>query len=151
MSIITKAYNFARMKHGNTLDDNGEDYVDAHLLQVAQIVAILTKDKEMVAAALLHDTVEDTNTTPIEIFNEFGPRIASLVIEVTHEGKKDNYGYYFPYLFTRDGYLLKFADRASNLSRMQAWDESRRQHYMRKSKFWKDGHDKPARSRTTKN
>lgn len=35
--------------------------------------------------------------------------------------------------------------------RMQAWDESRRQHYMRKSKFWKDGHDKPARSRTTKN
>ena len=58
-------------------------------------------------------------------------------MEVTHEGRKDEIGYYFPRLKTQRGIVLKFADRISNLSRMESWDDNRKNHYLRKSKFWK--------------
>jgi len=141
MNIITKAFLFAYEKHGDTLDDNGELYISSHLFQVAKILRQVTDDEELLAAALLHDTIEDTDTTHEELRENFGDRIADLVNEVTHEGKKDSYGYFFPRLKSRDAILLKFADRLSNLSRMEAWDEGRRQHYLKKSKFWKDGKD----------
>ena len=93
-------------------------------------------------AALLHDTIEDTNLTKLEIEQVFGKRVLDLVMEVTHDGKADAYGYYFPRLKTADGMLIKFCDRASNLSRMTAWTKERQLQYMRKSKFWKDGSDR---------
>ena len=61
--------------------------------------------------------------------------------EVTHEGQKDEYGYYFPRLKSQTGIMLKLADRLSNISRMQSWSKKRRSHYLRKTKFWKDGGD----------
>jgi hypothetical protein len=59
------------------------------------------------------------------------------------ESEKDSYGYYFPRLKSQKAITIKFADRLSNLSRMNAWDEERRRQYLAKSKFWKDGSDKP--------
>lgn len=142
MSKLKEAILFARKKHDGQLDDTGEDYYLVHLLPVATAVSTLSHDEDVVVAALLHDTVEDTDTTYEELVENFGKRVADLVMEVTQEGKKDNYGYYFPRLKTAEGILIKLCDRASNISRMQSWNRHRRQHYLNKTKFWKDGTDK---------
>ena len=46
-------------------------------------------------------------------------------------------GYWSPRLKTKRGIILKFADRLSNLSRIESWDKKRQEHYLKKSKFWK--------------
>ncbi len=61
---------------------NNEPY-DVHLSAVAKIVASVTDDGEMVAAAWLHDTVEDTQATLEDIESEFGVPVAELVEELT--------------------------------------------------------------------
>lgn len=136
-TLVSRAAGFASMKHANQKDDNGESYYHAHLLPVAMIVRLVTNNPKVIAAAYLHDTLEDTDTTYAELVENFGQIVADLVNEVTHEGAKDDKGFYFPRLQTRDGILIKFADRLSNLSRMQSWDEKRQQHYLKRSKFWK--------------
>ena len=143
MKNLEKAKRYAQLKHGDTLEDSGKNYFEAHICQVVKILQQITDDVEILSAAYLHDTVEDCGVTREELEAEFGQRVADLVMEVTHEGKKDNYGRYFPRLKTRNGILIKFADRLSNISRMEAWDEKRKAHYLGKSKFWKDGSDKP--------
>lgn len=142
-NIFAKAYDYAALKHGDMLDDEGKNYFLAHVCQVVRILGKVTTDDEILAAACLHDVVEDCGVTYEELVKEFGQRVADLVMEVTHEGKKDDYGRYFPRLKTRNGILIKFADRLSNLSRMTTWDKKRVAHYLKKSKFWKDGSDKP--------
>jgi (p)ppGpp synthase/HD superfamily hydrolase len=131
------AYQFAKAKHEGQLDDSGKDYFLYHVCQVGELVRSVTKDSEVVAAAYLHDTIEDTDTTYEEIKKYFGNRVADLVMELTHEGNKQD-GYTFPRLKSKDAILIKFADRLSNLSRMEAWDEDRQNHYLKRSKFWKE-------------
>jgi GTP pyrophosphokinase len=133
--VIERAKSFAQDKHRNQKDDNGFPYF-YHVEQVARILGIITKDLDLIACGYLHDTIEDTETTLEELRKTFGSRIASLVFEVTHEGKKDKDGYYFPRLQSKDAILIKFADRLSNLSRMEAWNKDRQEQYLRKSKFW---------------
>ncbi len=132
------AFNFAQEKHKGQLDDCGKDYFLSHVCQVANIVNQVTKDPEMIAAAYLHDTIEDTDTTYEELVAKFGNRVADLVMEVTHDGQKDEIGYYFPRLKSTEGILLKLADRLSNISRMEAWDPARQEHYKAKTRFWKN-------------
>lgn len=134
--IALKAFSFAEKKHINQNDDSGFPYIN-HPIAVAEILRQITDDQNVIAAAYLHDTIEDTDTTYDELVAEFGTDIADLVNEVTHEGKDDHIGFYFPRLKTQRGILIKFADRMHNLSRMQPWSESRQQHYLKKSKFWK--------------
>ena len=137
-SLIQRAWLFAMQAHEGQLDDSGKDYFTEHCMQVFRLLQEVTDDEEVWAAGLLHDTIEDTEATEDEILKNFGPRIYRLVMEVTHEGKKDEHGYYFPRLHSEEGIIIKFADRLSNLSRMSCWDESRRLHYIKKSKFWKN-------------
>jgi GTP pyrophosphokinase len=138
MSKVEKAYNFAFDKHNGQKDDCGKPYF-LHVLQTAQIIEQVTDDEDLICAAYLHDTIEDTKTTYEELTKEFNKEIADLVMEVSHDGSNDNYGYYFPRLKTQNGIMLKFADRLSNISRMESWDIGRREHYLKKSTFWKDG------------
>ena len=63
----------------------GEPYV-VHCEGVARIVAEYTSDAEVIAAATLHDVLEDTEVTPAEMQNAFGQRVTLLVIEVTDVG-----------------------------------------------------------------
>lgn len=132
---VRKAFAFAKKKHKGQKDDSGKDYFYSHCLQVFKLLAELGVDQDLLCAGLLHDTIEDTKTTYTELRKEFGYIIADLVMEVTHEGERDT-GYYFPRLKTEKGIILKFADRLSNLSRMNCWSKGRRQHYSKKSKFW---------------
>ena len=130
-----RAMLFASAKHANHFDDDGKPYIH-HLIQVVDILKVITKDKDILCAAWLHDTLEDTKTTHEELIQEFGQKIADLVHEMTHEGSKDDKGYFFPRLQSLDAILIKFADRLSNLSRMSSWNEQRKAQYMKRSKFW---------------
>jgi len=136
--LINKAYLFAKKKHGNQLDDEGKNYFTFHVYRVYRCLETLVPGEyELLCAALLHDTLEDTETTYAELVKEFGKDIAELVNEVTHEGKPDEKGFFFPRLNSKRGIMLKFADRLSNLSRMNSWNIKRAEQYLRKSKFWR--------------
>lgn len=109
-----------------------------HCWQVYEIVRILYPDDLVLqAAALLHDILEDTDVTYETLAFEFGVDVADLIHEVTHERRADDAGWYFPHLHSIRGIVLKFADRASNLSRMEGvWDAKHIEKYLKKSKFW---------------
>jgi (p)ppGpp synthase/HD superfamily hydrolase len=140
--FILKANNFAISKHLGQKDDEGKDYYLHHLVPVQTMIFMLTQDAEVISAAVLHDVLEDTETTYDELVENFGKRVADLVHEVTHEGKKDGYGFYFPRLHSKEAILIKLIDRANNISRMDSWDIARREHYLKRTKFWKDGKDR---------
>lgn len=137
MTLREKARQFAYDKHEDQLDDNGESYFYAHLEPVANIVQCITRDQRVHAAAYLHDILEDTDTSLEELRNAFGEEVADLVFELTQEGEKEH-GYYFPRLESKEAVMIKFADRLSNISRMESWDQARQAQYLRKSKFWRD-------------
>jgi len=80
--LIEKAYTFAKNAHGDILRKSGEPYI-THPLAVTGILAELRMDAEVLAAALLHDVVEDTNITLQDIEKEFGLGVARLVDGVT--------------------------------------------------------------------
>ena len=84
--IVEKAYRFAEEAHRGQLRNSGEDYI-LHPLEVAQILVELEMDEATIAAALLHDVVEDTTFTIIDIEKEFGSEIALLVDGVTKLGR----------------------------------------------------------------
>lgn len=137
IDLEAKAIRFAKAAHFEQKDDCGLDYFEAHLCNVADIIKCVTDDENLICAAYLHDTIEDSETTYEELVKEFNQEVANLVNEVTHEGRKDNHGFYFPRLKSKKGIMLKFADRLSNTSRMESWSKKRQDHYLKKSKFWK--------------
>ena len=138
-TLTEKAIEFAQKKHKGQLEDSGKSYFEAHLMVVYDLLKCITNDEEVLCAGLLHDTLEDTETTLEELKRIFGHRIANLVYEVTHEGKADEKGFYFPRLKSKEAIIVKMADRISNLSRMESWDEKRQEHYLKNSKFWRSG------------
>lgn len=78
-ALVDKAIKFAVDAHANTeRRGKGFPYV-IHVLEAMEIVATITNDPELLAAAALHDTVEDTDVTVDVIRREFGDRIAALV------------------------------------------------------------------------
>ena len=110
----------------------------SHAIKVYQILSTITENEDTLIAGILHDIIEDTDTQPSEIHALFGKKVIDLIMEVTHEGHQDEYGYYFPRLKSRDGIIIKFADRLSNLTRISTWSEQRKEQYLRTSKFWRD-------------
>ncbi|MBI5798293.1 bifunctional (p)ppGpp synthetase/guanosine-3',5'-bis(diphosphate) 3'-pyrophosphohydrolase [Candidatus Woesearchaeota archaeon] len=82
ISLVKKAYSFAEKAHQGQTRATGEAYIE-HPLNVACILADLQMDDTTIAAALLHDVVEDTSYTLKDITNEFGKEIAALVEGMT--------------------------------------------------------------------
>lgn len=82
LSVIEQAYNKAEHWHRNQKRRSGEPYI-THPVAVAQILAELGVTPVVIAAALLHDTVEDTDYTLDELSTDFGEEIAMLVDGVT--------------------------------------------------------------------
>ncbi|MEY2422603.1 MAG: diphosphokinase / guanosine-3,5-bis(diphosphate) 3-diphosphatase [Acidimicrobiaceae bacterium] len=80
--MITRAYEVAAEAHRQQVRKSGESYIH-HPLAVAAIVADLGLDDITIAAALLHDAVEDTNITLEHVIAEFGPDVAGIVDGVT--------------------------------------------------------------------
>ena len=84
--LIRKAYEFCVLMHKGQLRRSNEEYY-IHPVSVAKIVAQLGLDSESVCAALLHDTVEDTDTTLEDISKQFGDEVALIVDGVTKIGR----------------------------------------------------------------
>ncbi len=79
--LLDRAIIFAVKAHADTeRKGKGYPYI-VHPMEAVEIVATMTADQELLAAAILHDTVEDTEVTVEQLRAEFGERIASLVAD----------------------------------------------------------------------
>lgn len=86
IEIVKKAYNYAANLHSGQTRQSGEPYI-SHPLNVAYILAEMHADRDTICAGLLHDTLEDTNTTKEDISHDFNQNIANLVDGVTKLSK----------------------------------------------------------------
>jgi len=82
LAVIERAYAVAKEKHAGQQRQSGEPYI-THPLAVAQILAEMGLGPRAIAAALLHDTVEDTGYALTDLTAEFGDEVAMLVDGVT--------------------------------------------------------------------
>lgn len=85
-SLLQRAFDFAFEAHKDQKRATGEPYI-IHPVAAAEILIELEVDEETIAAALLHDVVEDTGVTLAELEKEFGKGIADLVNGVTKLSK----------------------------------------------------------------
>ncbi len=86
VSLIADAYAFAEQAHAGQARLSGEPYIQ-HPLEAAYTVAGLQLDASAVAAALLHDTMEDCGVTPAQLEKRFGPEVTRLVEGTTKLSK----------------------------------------------------------------
>lgn len=88
--LVTKALDFATAAHeGQVRKYTGVPYI-VHPIEVMEIVKSVPHDDAMLAAALLHDVVEDTEVVIAEIRTEFGDDVASLVDDLTDVSKPED-------------------------------------------------------------
>ena len=83
---VAKAYHYAEELHKGQYRQSGEPYI-SHPLNVAYILSEMHADTDTICAGLLHDTLEDTNTTKEAIAEDFNKEVANLVDGVTKISK----------------------------------------------------------------
>src|SRR5215813_5806248 len=88
LDIVRKAYEFSQKYHSGQTRASGEPYL-VHPLAVACVLAEMKMDPVAIAAGLLHDSVEDTTVTIVDIRKEFGEQVAHIVEGVTKISKID--------------------------------------------------------------
>ncbi|TXF39036.1 bifunctional (p)ppGpp synthetase/guanosine-3',5'-bis(diphosphate) 3'-pyrophosphohydrolase [Collinsella sp. BA40] len=134
--LAERAYCFAAEKHSTQKRRSGELYIN-HPVEVAIILAELKMDCDVVCAALLHDTVEDTETSLGDVASIFGDTVADLVdgvtkltnIEVGSMDEKQALNLRKMFLaMSRDirVVIVKLADRLHNMRTLAALKEDRR-------------------------
>ena len=89
MDLLDEAISFAVKKHSGQVRKMEESPYILHPVEVMSVVGTMTADKEILAAAVLHDTVEDTDTTIEEIRENFGTRVSLLVMTETENKRED--------------------------------------------------------------
>jgi GTP diphosphokinase / guanosine-3',5'-bis(diphosphate) 3'-diphosphatase len=82
LDLIRKAYEYSQKHHAGQTRASGEPYL-VHPLEVALVLAEMKMDPVAIAAGLLHDSVEDTSVTVVDIRKEFGEQVAHIVEGVT--------------------------------------------------------------------
>ena len=89
MNKIEKAIIFATKAHAGTCRKGKDKPYILHPIEAMEIVMHFTEDEDILAAAVLHDTVEDTSVTIERLEKEFGPRVAALVSSVSEDKKRE--------------------------------------------------------------
>ena len=89
MTKIGKAIKFAVDAHGDTTRKGKNRLYILHPIEAMTIVASLTEDEDVLAAAVLHDVVEDAGVTKEELRKAFGDRVADLVMAESEDKMKD--------------------------------------------------------------
>lgn len=123
--LVVRAINFAAEKHkGQERRGSGLPYV-THPIIVSHLIAKYKSNskhlEELQCAALLHDTLEDTECTYTEIEREFGPLVAAIVIELTSDDEiiktigKNEYLKTKMIKMSKYAFILKLIDRLSNV------------------------------------
>lgn len=124
MNIIARATLFADQAHdGQVRKFTGLPYI-SHPMEVMQIVRGVTSDDDILAAAVLHDVIEDCDVTYSDLMIEFGERVATLVYQVTNaaddnDGDRIAKGFINRAVMSNasaDAQTIKLADIISNLS-----------------------------------
>lgn len=122
---VLKAYQYAKKLHSGQKRESGEEYI-THPLTVAYTLSLMKADKNTLCAALLHDTIEDTEIEKEDIARDFNPEVAELVDGVTKLSKMNfsnkqdrNYANTRKIItsVTKDArvILIKLADRLHNM------------------------------------
>jgi len=132
--LVLRARDFAERKHKGQVRKDGTPYF-SHLVRVADIVFEFKKCKridEIVAAAYLHDCLEDTDTGISELRENFGEVVALLVVELTTDklrSRLDGKANYLSKKFSSEraisnwALVIKLADRLDNVSDLAERDE----------------------------
>lgn len=126
-SLLTRAAIFAALAHdGDVRKGSNLPYL-VHPMEAAAITAGITDDQAVIAAALLHDTVEDTGASTDMIEHQFGPRVAELVAAESENKREDQRAEdtwnirkqetidHLRQCTDRDVKILALADKLSNL------------------------------------
>lgn len=137
-----QAAQFASEKHRNQRrkDADASPYIN-HPLALANVLATEggIDNPDVICAALLHDTIEDTNTTSDELTTHFGPKVATIVLKVTDDKsldkavRKEEQVRHAP-LISPEAKLVKLADKICNLRDILAsppadWSADRKRAY----------------------
>ena len=140
--LLLQAVVFASQKHRDQLRKDGRTPYINHPLQVALLLSDIAAvtNSGVLAAAVLHDTVEDTDTTIGEVAAHFGDRVAALVLEVTDDDTmpyRQRKQYEIDHAPQLSDYatLIKVADRTANVQDLieapaAGWTIERRQQYL---------------------
>lgn len=141
--LLDRAYNFGKTAHTGQKRASGEDYFTTHCVMVALNVASFGMDANMIAAGLLHDTIEDTTVTKEQIEELFGVDIAQLVEGVSKLGKLKYRGnerhveslrkFFISVAKDVRVVILKLADRLHNLETLHHLKEEKRQRIAQES------------------
>ena len=137
LRILENAYHFSREAHCSQKRSEGSPYIK-HPLSVASILADIKMDLPSIAAGLLHDTIEDTDTTIEDIGRLFGKEVAFIVESLTKlskvefRTKKEAQAENFRKMLLAMSedvrvILIKFADRLHNMRTLQHLPEGKRQ------------------------
>ena len=141
--LILKAANFSAQKHRTQRreDEDASPYIN-HPISVALAVAQIggVDDPEIIASALLHDNIEDTETTSEELEDQFGKQVCKYVLEVTDdktlpkdERKKRQIEH--AKKLSKGAALIKLGDKISNVTDVTNnppadWNINRRKQYL---------------------
>ena len=140
-SLLDRAIIFAVKKHSGTLRKGTNLPYIVHPMEVAAIAAGITDDAEVIAAAVLHDTLEDTDTTFDELAENFGERVA-LLVAAESENKREEEKPEDTWKIRKeetvrhlsaaedDVKVIALSDKLANIRAIQ------RDHEMLKDKFW---------------
>ena len=135
-ALIRKAYDFAKEAHKGQKRADGSEYF-THLIEVAKILIDLRADSATIASGLLHDVLEDTKVTLLQLEKTFGKEIASLVegltkitnakFESKEEYKAENLRKIL-FATAKDIriILIKLADRLHNMRTLEVFNEEKR-------------------------
>lgn len=140
--FVLQAYVAAATAHRDQKRKYTNESYIVHPLEVAAIVSTVTTDVDVIAAALLHDVVEDTTTTLADIHAQFGARVAELVDFCTHRSRPehgnrrtrkviDNQHYASG---PADSQTIKVADMLSNVPSIQKYDPEFASVYVREKR-----------------
>jgi len=152
LPLVLQALAFAADKHRDQRrkDAAASPYIN-HPIALANVLVREgdVADPAVLAAALLHDTVEDTQTTPAELKAAFGPAVAAIVEEVTDDkslpkAERKRLQVEHAATMSRGAKLVKLADKICNLRDMAdhppaKWDLVRRREYFEWAKAVIDG------------
>ncbi len=136
LDLVGRAYDFSERAHEGQKRLSGEAFV-THCVEVARILAELHLDDTTVAAGLVHDVLEDTGTTAVDLREALGPEVAEIVDGVTkighipfrsvEERQAENYRKLLLSIAKDLRILLiKFADRLHNMRTLEFLPEEKR-------------------------
>jgi guanosine-3',5'-bis(diphosphate) 3'-pyrophosphohydrolase len=142
LPILVRALRFAAVKHRGQRrkDEQASPYIN-HPIAVLAILAdeAGVTDIEVLCAGLLHDTIEDTKTTPSELERLFGPRVRDIVLAVSDDkdlpkAERKRRQILHAAQASREARLVKLADKTANLRDLlehppHRWDAARRHAY----------------------